>query len=47
LNYLQDYIHELNTATVEDVQEVAARYINFDQMVISSAGPAISDGDAE
>ncbi len=47
LNYLQDYINELNAATVEDIQEVAARYINFDQMVISSAGPGIDEGEGE
>ena len=40
MDYLHNYIDELNAATIEDIQEVAARYINFDQLVISSAGPA-------
>lgn len=47
LDYLQTYINELNATTAEDIQEVAARYMNFDQLVISSAGPAISEGAAE
>lgn len=47
LNYLQDYIKTLSAATAEDIQDVAARYINFDQLVISSAGPARESETAE
>lgn len=45
LDYLHTYIDELNATTAEDIQEVAAKYINFDQLVISSAGPAIEDAE--
>jgi zinc protease len=47
LDYLHTYIDELNNTTAEDIQEVAAKYINFDQMVISSAGPALEDNAEE
>ena len=47
LDYLQTYINELNATTAEDIQDVAAKYMNFDQLVISSAGPARESESAE
>lgn len=47
MDYLHTYIDELNATTAEDIQEIAQKYINFDQMVISSAGPAIETESAE
>ena len=47
LDYLQTYINELNATTAEDIQDVAVKYINFDQLVISSAGPTRESESAE
>jgi zinc protease len=41
LDYLRDYINTLQATTAEDIQQVAQRYIRFDQLMTASAGPVL------
>ena len=41
LNYLHDYVHAMQSYTVEDIMRIAKQYIHLDQLVIASAGPEL------
>ncbi|MBN2048230.1 MAG: insulinase family protein [Anaerolineaceae bacterium] len=43
LTYLHDYVRLVGDVTAEEILEAAARYFDFNQLVISSAGPALME----